>query len=152
MKERQKVWNEEETQIVGGNEKREEEFRGRFHQTFLPSKKLPVNGVWQKYLKFNFINKVVRLKLSQNLPNYVCHAPNTVRQKRCRILSREFFARKCWRNWIQVWKKEEIVWSASEVQPTVWSSWDHCILVDCFCSLIHVTTEARFTKLLTQIV
>ncbi len=39
-----------------------------------------------KNLKFNFINKVVRLKLSQNLPNYICHLPNAVRQKRCWIM------------------------------------------------------------------
>jgi hypothetical protein len=34
----------------------------------------------EKNSKFNFINKVVRLKLSQNLPYYVRHSPNAIRQ------------------------------------------------------------------------
>ncbi len=34
---------------------------GQFHQTFLPSKKLLANCVWQKKLLFNFTNKICQI-------------------------------------------------------------------------------------------
>jgi hypothetical protein len=62
---------------------------GQFHQTFLPGKKVAGAQLLAKKLQFNFSNKVVRLKLCQNLPNYVRHLPNAVRKKKALNLAPE---------------------------------------------------------------
>ncbi len=59
---------------------------GEISPNFFAKQKVAGKRRLAKNSMFNFINKVVRLKLSQNLPIYVRHSPNAVCQKKCRIL------------------------------------------------------------------
>jgi hypothetical protein len=60
-------------------EKENEFHQGSISPNFFAKQKVARERRGAKNLKFNFINKVVRLKLSQNLPNYVYHSQKKVK-------------------------------------------------------------------------
>ncbi len=56
-------------------------FRSRFHQTFLPSKKMQANGVWKKNHSSISPTKLKAKITGQNSTNLCKNSPNAFRQK-----------------------------------------------------------------------